>query len=400
MPRELFNALSPRRVAQERRPGMYADGNNLYLIVAESGARWWCWRGTIRGRRRELGIGSARLIALAEARETAREWKRIARAGGDPQAERDAARRVAMPFEEAARQVWAAQIDANPGHPKAKRDWLRSLERSAFPVIGKLPVDGVTQADVLRVLAPIWIDKPVTAKRVRQRIATVLDWARTAGFRDGVNPCEGIEKGLPKQRAKVQHLAALPFAEMPEVMAGIAAIDTIPALVLRFAILTAVRSGEARGARWDEVDFENAVWTIPAARMKAKRPHRVPLPDAAIAVLETARAIGDGAGLIFPSPRGGRVMSGDALTAVLRRLGLTEVPTVHGFRSAFRDWCAERTSAPREIAEMCLAHVTGSAVERAYMRTDVFEKRRALMARWAAFVTDAPGAVVPIRARP
>ncbi len=396
MPKEVHNALSAVKVTKEKQPGRYADGNGLYLHVSETGARWWLWRGTVHGRRRELGIGSARLIPLAEAREIARAWRRIARADGDPVAERDKDKRETLTFEDAARRVWADQIEPNARNPKHRQQWINTLRDYAFPVVGSLPVHVIKQADILRILAPIWTEKPETARRVRQRLRTVMNWARTAGHYEGMNPVEGVEDGLPKQRAKVQHFRALPYGELPELMRRIEDVDGMGALALRFTILTAARSGEVRGAMWAEIDTEARVWTIPADRMKAEVEHRVPLCDKTLAVLERVRGLSDG--LVFPSRRAGRPISDMTLSAVLRRLKMPG--TVHGMRSTFRDWCEEMTGFPHEVKEAALAHTVRNKVEAAYRRTDLFDKRRTLMEQWGRFCLSAgrAGDVVEIRA--
>jgi len=256
MPKEVFNGLSTTRVRQEKKPGRYADGNGLYLHVSDTGARWWIWRGSVHGKRIERGMGSARLIPLAEVRETARQWRRIAKSGSDPALERDKGKREIMTFEEAARRVWADQIEQHGKSPTHRKQWIASLESFAFPIIGSRPVHAVAQSDILRVLAPIWTERPETARRVRQRLRTVLDWARAAGYFEGMNPVEGVEKGLPKQRDKVRHFRALPFQELPELIRRIDGVDAINNSALRFVILTAARSGEVRGAMWPEIDGE------------------------------------------------------------------------------------------------------------------------------------------------
>ncbi len=395
MPKEVHNALTPAKVKQEKRPGRYADGQGLYLHVSETGARWWIWRGTVHGRRRELGMGSARLVSLAKAREIARTWRRIARDGGDPVVERDKNRRQSLTFEEAARRVWAAQIEPPGRNEKYTKQWLTSLKAHAFPLIGSLPVHAVTQSDILRVLSPIWTERSQTARLVRQRLRTVLNWARAAGHCEGVNPVEGVEDGLPKQRYRVQHFKALPFKELPEFMRRLEAVEGVAALALRFTILTAARSGEVRGARWSEIDIEDRLWVVSDTRMKAEREHRVPLSGEALAVLE--RVCGLDSTMVFPAHKRGAIMHDMTMAAPLKRL---DVPgTVHGFRSTFRDWAAERTNVPREIAELCLAHEVGNAVERAYRRSDLFDKRRKLMDQWARFCLSAgsKGDVVELR---
>ena len=227
MPKQVNNALTAMRVKQEKKPGRYADGNGLYLHVSETGARWWIWRGTIHGQRRELGLGSAQWIPLAEAREIAWTWRRIARDGGDPKAARDKHKREIFTFEAAARRVWADQVEGHGKSAKYRVQWINCLSAYAFPLIGSRPIHAVTQSDILRVLAPIWTDKPVTASMVRQRMRTVFSWARTAVHCDGVNPVEGVEDGLPKQRRKVEHLAALPFGDMPGLMSRLTVADCI-----------------------------------------------------------------------------------------------------------------------------------------------------------------------------
>jgi integrase len=373
MPKEIRNALTHQRVTREKRPGYHCDGGGLYLAVSEHGSRCWIFRATVNGRRREIGMGSAYTLGLADARKLAADWRAIARAGGDPAAVRDAGKRETITFEDAARRVYREQIEGHGRNGKHRLQWITTLATYAFPTIGAKPVHTIEQRDVLAVLAPIWITTPETARRVRQRLRTVLDWSRAAGFRDGVNPVEGVEKGLPRQREKAGHFAALPYADVPAVMKRIEGVDGMGALALRCAILTAARSGEVRGATWAEFDLDEGVWTVPAERMKAGREHRVPLSPAALAI---------------PSARYGKPLSDMTLAAVLKRL---EVPvTVHGFRSSFRDWAEEATSFPHEVKEAALAHTVRSKVERAYRRTDLFEKRGELMAAWAAFAAGAP----------
>jgi len=395
MPKEVYNALTAAGVRQKKVPGRYADGAGLYLVVSETGARWWQWRGTVHGRRREIGMGSARLIPLAEAREIAIAWRRIARAGGDPAEERDKGKLGKMTFESAARKVWAEQIEPHGRNAKHRAQWISTLEAYAFPRIGSRPVHAVTQADILRVLAPIWTEKPATARRIRQRLKTVMNWARAAGHFAGINPVEGVEDGLPKQRAKVRHFAALPYRELPELMRRLEMVEGMGALALRFTILTAARSGEVRGAMWSEIDTEVHLWTVSGARMKSGAEHRVPLSGAALGVLDRVRGLSDG--LVFPSSWAGRKLSDETLAAALKRL---DVPvTVHGMRSTFRDWAEEMTGFPREVKEAALAHAVRNKVEAAYRRGDLFDKRRDLMDRWARFCLSAgsKGDVVKLR---
>jgi integrase len=388
MPKIVVNALTPLRVKREKCPGYYADGDGLYLVVTATGGKFWSWRGTVQGRRREVGIGPERLVKLAEAREIARTWRNIARAGGDPKAERDKDKRQSLTFEDAARRVHKEHVEPDAKSAKAAAQWLKTLTVYACPVIGAKPVHGVTQSDVLRVLAPIWTEKPETARRVRQRVRTVMDWARTAGHCSGINPVEGVEKGLPKQRGKVQHFRALHYTELPDFMQRLDGAEGIGVLALRLCILTAARSGEVRLAEWSEIDTVGRVWTVPADRMKARQEHRVPLSDAAIAVLDAAAGLSER--LVFPSRKEGVPLSDMTISAVLRRLNVPA--TVHGFRSTFRDWAEERTGFSYEAKEAALAHTIKSATERAYRRGDLFDQRRSLMDEWARFCLSASSA--------
>ena len=390
--------LNVRRVRDTLAPGRYGDGGGLYLPIAPGGSKQWILRLTAHGRRRDIGLGGVDTsqggvgtVKLEKARQKAREMRRIARAGGDPLTERNRAEGIPT-FEEAARSVWREQIEPTARNAKHRQQWINTLQAYAFPRIGNRRVDVIQSGDILRVLLPIWLDKPETARRVRQRLRTVFDWSIANQHREASNPLAGIEKALPKQSDKARHHAALPYAELPGLMKQLASAEGVAALAVRFAILTAARSGEVRGARWSEIDLDAAVWTVPAERMKAKEEYRVPLSPAALAILAQVRGLDDS--LVFPGRRRGSALSN--MTAVLKRLNVPA--TLHGFRSTFRDWAAERTNVPREIAEMCLAHTVGNTVERAYARSDLFEKRRALMDTWARFATSQPGEVVALSA--
>jgi integrase len=350
-------------------------------------------RTVVRGKRRDIGLGGASWVSLAEAREKARALRKIAREGGDPPAARQAS--VSCPsFEEAARRVHADQIVGHARNDKHRAQWINSLRDYAFPHVGAKPVRDIEQSDVLRVLSPIWTEKPETARRVRQRLRTVMDWARTAGHFEGVNPVEGVEKGLARQKDRVKHHSAMPWSDVPAFLPGLG--ESVAALALRFLILTAARTGEVIGAHWSEIDAEERLWVVPAERMKAKREHRVPLTDEALAVLMQVRGLDET--FAFPGQRRVRGLSNMAMTQLLRRLGRDDV-TVHGFRSSFRDWAEERGGMPREIAELCLAHEVGSATERAYRRSDLPEKRRTLMERWGRFCCAARAEVIEIGGR-
>ncbi|WP_245224457.1 tyrosine-type recombinase/integrase [Ruegeria sp. HKCCE4150] len=382
MPKIVRNQLTFQRVKNEKRPGRYADGRGLYLIVSDHGSRWWQWRGTVNGRRREIGMGSVYTLSLADAREKAAEWHQIARSGSDPAEHRDRQRGEIVSFEEASRQVWADQVDGVARNDKHRKQWISSLETYAFPTIGNRPIAIVTQSDFLGVLSAIWIQKPETARRVKQRMKAVMDWARASGFCEGVNPLEGIEKALPKQRQRTKHFSAVPWQELPELMRRIEDVEGVGALALRFLILTCARSGEVRGAIWSEIDVDAGVWTIPEERMKAGRAHRVPLSPAAMALVDAMPKVDD---FVFASRKKGRPLSDMTLSAVLRRMKVDA--TVHGFRSSFRDWAEEATSFPHEVKEAALAHAVRNKVEAAYRRTDLFEKRREMMVDWNSFLT-------------
>ena len=377
-----------------KKPGMYRADPTLYLRVALGGSKSWIQRIYIDGRPRDIGLGGFPLVTLAEARELAFENRRIARRGGDPLA---AKRKANMPtFREAAERTHRA-LAPRWRSAKVAASWLQQLERHAFARLGEISVDAIGRAEVLGVLTPIWTTKPEAARRVRSSIRATLDWCIGQGFVESNIAGEAIGGALPRMPRQRTHLRAMDYREVA------AALDTIKnsgaslaaSACLRFTILTACRSGEARGATRDEIDLDARVWRIPGERMKTGREHRVPLSDAAVAILSSVRMLDDGSGLVFPSPvRPGKPLSDMTLTKVLRDTGLAERATVHGFRSSFRDWCAE-TAKPREIAEAALAHIVGG-VEGAYFRSDLFERRRRLMNQWAAYLTDAGRKVVPI----
>jgi integrase len=366
-------------------PGFHGDGGGLYLNVDQGGGRGWILRTIVHGRRRDIGLGPISLIGLADAREEARRLRRVARAGGDPIAERDKDKRRSPTFQEAAEHVYNTRNLPASRKPEAMAQWLGRLKIHAFPALGERQIHTITQADLLAVLELIWLTKPETARRVRQRMAVIFDWARTANHVAGVNPLDGIEAGLPKQRAKVQHRTALPWKDMPALWKRLEGAEGVGALALRFTILTAARTAEVRGMTWEEVDVEASLWELPAERMKMERPHRVPLPPVALALLEKARGLHPR--LVFPGSRG-KPMSDQTLSAVLRRLDLPV--TVHGFRSTFRDWAEEATSYSHEAKELALAHVVKNKVERAYRRGDLVEQRRPMMDDWARFCTEGP----------
>lgn len=386
-------ALTAQGVRNATVPGKYFDGHGLYLRVDPNGSRFWVQRITVRGKRCELGLGSPSLVTLAEARAKALDNRKLAREGGDPlQAKRDAL--AALSFKEAACKVHALHLPtwSNEKHGK---DFMTSLETYAFPRLGKLKVQDVTTADVLAVLMPIWTEKAETARRVRQRIGAVMKWAIAQGWRQD-NPAENISRALPKVSKAQEHRKALPYGEVAGCLATVKASNAgkVTKLALEFLVLAAARSGEVREARWDEIDMSAKVWEVPAARMKMKRPHRVPLSPRALVLLREAEALGNGSSLVFPGTKTGRPLSDMTLSKLVKELGFNA--DVHGFRTSFRTWAQERTTFPREVAEAALAHLSGDAVERAYARSDVFDKRCKMMNAWADFLAEKRENVVRI----
>ena len=371
-------------------PGRYCDGQGLYLYVQSSGARSWVQRLVIHGRRRDIGLGSVALVPLADAREKALVNRRLAREGGDPLAEKR--RAESMPtFADAARRV-LEQKRAGWRDGRHPQSWWASLERYALPRIGARPVSDVTSAEVLDVLTPIWNAKAQTARRVRERIRGVLEWAVAMELRNE-NPCDRIGSVLGPQHVAVEHMQALPHQDAAAAVAKVRALGSARAavkLAFEFLVLTAARSGEVRLATWDEIDTSGHVWTISATRMKAKREHRVPLCGRAVEILDAARTLGNGP-LVFPG-RNGAPLAEKRLRRLLQRQGVAAVP--HGFRSTFRDWAAEETNHRREVVEAALAHVVGNKVEAAYARSDLFERRRQLMDDWAVYLSGVHGRAV------
>lgn len=381
---------------------MHVDGNGLYLCVSRSGAKSWIFRYQLNKRRREMGLGSLTTLSAPEARAMAAQLKLQVANGVDPLAERAAAREV----EEQERRLAAAQHDRlqrtfrvaaehhmanhSPSWRNAKhaQQWANTLATYVYPKIGMMPVDEITTSDVVAILQPIWSTKPETASRVRMRIEAVLNSAKSLGWRNGENPAVwkgGLDAVLPRadKVRKVRHHPAMPFEDAPAFMESLCLKDGVGALALRFAILTAARSGEVRDARWDEIDLTNALWVVPAERMKAKREHRVPLSSDALELLQSLPRLAN-CPLIFPGVHR-QPLSDMSLSAVLRRMGLGHF-TVHGFRSTFRVW-ADSRGFPFEVAEAALAHKIGLKEVAAYLRTDHLEQRRPMMEAWAQYLS-------------
>lgn len=394
-----LHRLSATSVKFATKPGWYADGGGLYLEVDRGGAKRWAMRLTVTGRRRDFGLGSIHKVSLQDAREIAADYRAKAHKGVDPVAHKRTLRETRKPllsFEAAAQQVHRHRVGAW-SNGKHVDQWINSLRAYAFPVIGSKPVAEVTTADMLAVLTPIWISKPETARRVRQRLSTVLEWARAAGHRQGDNPVDLIGDALPRHKKTERHHAALPYARVPEFIERLRIGPSAPMtkLAFEFLILTAVRSKEARHALWSEIDLAEALWTIPGddastgRRMKSGRDHVVPLSPRCVGLLVAARqaATGD---LVFPDDATGKPMSENRFLNARDSMGYDKsVCSPHGFRSSFRDWAAEETDFPSEVVEMALAHAIKSKVEAAYRRGQLLVKRRELMSAWAAFALGA-----------
>ncbi|WP_353810575.1 integrase arm-type DNA-binding domain-containing protein [Mesorhizobium sp.] len=396
--------MSAVEVAKKSEAGVYGDGGGLYLQVAKSTSKTakdgnvtksWLFRYMLAGKARYMGLGDVQTFNLKEARERARAARQMVADGKDPIEERrertatlraDDAKRVT--FKQASERYIAAHT-AGWKNAKHADQWRNTLAAYAWPIIGDLPVAKVETSHIMQIIEPIWTEKTETASRVRGRVELVLDWAKARHYRSGDNPARWrghLDKLLPARSkvAKVQHHEALPYADLPAFMARLRAMDSISARALEFTILNAVRTGEAIGATENEFDFEKKLWTIPAERMKSGRPHRVPLSDRAIAILKSVSREADSP-FMFPGARKGKPLSNMAMLQLLRGTKEMEGLTVHGFRSTFRDWAAERSNFQREVAEAALAHVLSDKTEAAYQRGDMLEKRRKLMNAWAKF---------------
>jgi integrase len=375
-------------VKAAKEPGRYGDGAGLFLFVGPTGGKSWVVRVQKGGKRRDIGLGSVAKVSLAQARTSAAKTRAEIEAGLDPIAERRKAAGVPS-FRKAAALVFEQNKKTwRNGHHQWQ--WMRTLEMYAFPAIGDISVTDVTGPMVRDLLADIWLTKPETARRVRQRIGAVLDWAYSKGWRDAEAPMRSVTKGLPRQPRSDKHHAALDYAEVPKFVARLrAGTVTHGRLALEALILTATRSGEVRGAAWTELDLEAATWTIPADRMKAGKAHVVALSPQAVALFKQASELRvRDEPLVFPGAKAGKPMSDMTLVKIMRDMAIPATP--HGFRSSFRDWVAEQTSYAGEIAEAALAHAVPSKVEAAYRRTDFLEKRRALMRDWGNYCAATP----------
>ena len=412
--------LTALKVAREKRPGMYGDGGGLYLQISASGAKSWVFRfwvaerdattgkvvrdpatNRLKGRSREMGLGSFATVSLAEARDRALECRKLREKDIDPIDAREAAKREAalqraksLKFKDAAEAYMAAHRVAWKNDKHAAQ-WSATLKSYAYPIIGELPLQLIDTTLVMKVIEPLWSEKPETASRLRGRIESVLDWATVRGYRQGENPARWrghLDQLLPARAKvrKVKHHSALPYAELPAFLVKLREQDGVAARALEFTILTAARTSETIGAKLSEIDRKNKLWTVPAERMKAGKDHRVPLSDRALDILDEVGADGnDKDSFVFRSRGLDEPLSNMAMLKLLQRMGRGDL-TVHGFRSTFRDWAAEKTKFPNEVVEMALAHAIDEKVEAAYRRGDLFEKRRLLMNTWATNCLRAP----------
>lgn len=375
--------LTTNKVNGNLKAGKYFDGYGLFLRVYDDGSRRWYQRLTINGKRSEIGLGSPPSRTLADVREEAFENYRLVRKGGDPLRERRT--KEAIPtFKKAAEEYHEKLRDSFTSDTHSKQ-WLASIQRHVFPVIGNVRVTDITPQDILKIIEPIWTTKRETAERIRQRMGAIFTWVIALEHRKD-DPTAAIIEALPKAEKKVRQRKALPYQKVNDCLLMIqdtnANLST--KLALEFLILTAARSGEVRGALWTEIDLTNKVWEIPAERMKMKRPHRVPLCDRAIEILNLAASFNEHGKYVFPGSKKDKPIADVTLSKLIKENGYNV--DVHGFRTTFRTWAQERTSFPREVAEMAIAHVVGNKVEQAYARSDLFEQRIKMMKLWADFV--------------
>ena len=379
-----------KKLVENLGPGRHGDGGGLYLVVDPSGARRWIVRVTVKGQknrkgaplRTDFGLGGADVVTLNLARERALEYRRMAKQGLNP---RYNAKQDIPTFEEFAQLVHIERLPTWR-NPKHGQQWINTLRDYAFPKIGRMPLNSIGQPEVLMCLSPIWTDKHETARRLMQRIKTVLDVARAKGFREGENPVTAIKEVgvLPNVKKKVRHHKAMDWRDVPAFYADLRTRNAMSSKALMFTCLTGSRTGEVLGMRWDEIDFEDLVWTCPAERMKTGEEHRVPLTDEMLAIIEPLKAMQSD--YVFEGQKRHQPLSNMSMLMLLRRMKIEGV-TVHGFRSTFRVWASEAANAPREVAEMSLSHRVGSRAEQAYARSDLLERRRHLMEAWNHFVS-------------
>ena len=389
--------LTDTKVRKLTKPGLYSADTTLYIRVSKTGGKSWIQRTIFNGERHDIGLGGWPVVTVEDAKEQALANRRLIRSGGNPLTEK---RKAKMPtFRESNNKVLEVN-QANWRNEKTLINWQGGMQNYAFPVFGDKPIDEIGREDVLKVLTGIWSKKPGIAKPLRQRIRKVFDWAQAHNYIEANPADDRINGALPKLAGVKKNFRSLHYREVGEALIAIENTGSSQAakLCFQFIILTAARSGEARGATWSEIDMEAREWRIPASRMKTGVEHRVPLSNAAMVLLEKAKELRGDSGLLFPSPMKTKSqISNDTLFVLLRNTGLAEKATVHGFRSTFRSWAAEYTNTPREVAEMALAHAV-KGVEGVYQRSDLFDRRRLLMDSWAEFATGQTAKVVRMTA--
>jgi len=401
------NRLSAVFVRSVTKAGRHLDGNGLYLNVSSTGAKRWFLRVVVEGRRRDFGLGSLSVVSLAEAREEATKLRKIVQRNGDPLAERAKEKRIVLTFEQAAREVHKEQ-SATWRNYKHKQQWINTLSDYAFPEFGSLRVDNIGTPEVLRVLSPIWLTKPETARRLRQRIHKVFQWAKASGFRSGDNPVDGIVDVLPKQPIPDKHHPSLPYKDVPQFIKNLRSdykkTNRIYLLSFELLILTATRTEDARNAKWDEINLEDKVWSVPDSRHKTKQLFRLPLASRQIEILKEAQKLSEGSPYVFINPNTRKPYSENVYIEQIKRM--EKNPNIldihispHGFRTSFRTWAEERTNFPFAVKEKFLSHVETNKTVAAYKRTDHLEKRRELMELWTRFATEEHGEVITIHAK-
>lgn len=388
-PIEQLSALKLKKLAKS--PGVYQDGGGLQLVVTSPTSRSWVYRYMLSRKRREMGLGPYPTISLADARQKAADARKLKANGIDPLEHRNSIRLSkrleaarSYTFHECA-QAYIAEMSPNWRNEKHAKQWRATLQAYAYPVIGDLPIASVDAPLIREILAPIWTTKAETARRVKGRIAAILDWAKNNDHRDGDNPARLnlFPTSEKAEKRRIDHHAALDYGELPGFLATLQTREGNGALALQFAILAAARTADVIEATWDEINLEEQVWTIPKERMKSERDHHVPLSKQTLAILKKQCAATGGEGYVFPGGKRGRPLSNMAMLTTLRRMGRDDL-TVHGFRSTFKDWASDQTVFPNEVSEAALAHVIGDKVEAAYRRGDLFNKRARLMKAWAS----------------
>ncbi len=400
------NHLSAMRVRSVTEAGRYGDGNGLYLIVDPSEAKRWVLRIVVQGTRRDIGLGGTHSVTLAEAREEAVRLRKIAKQGGDPLAERKKEKRIVLTFEEAAREVHKEQ-SATWRNDKHKQQWINTLSVYVFPTFGSLRVDNIGTPEVHKVLNPIWLTKPETARRLRQRIHKVFQWAKAKGFRSGDNPVDGMVEVLPKQPANDNHHPSLPYKNVPKFIKDLRSdykkTNKVYLLSFELLILTATRTTDARNAMWQEINLEDKVWSIPDDRHKSGKVFRLPLASRQIEILKEAQKLSEGSPYVFINPDTRKPYSENGFLNQVKSMEKRNLLDIHisphGFRSSCRDWAEERTNFPYAVKEAFLSHKESNKTVAAYKRTDHLEKRRELMDVWTKFATEEHGEVITIHAK-